>query len=240
MPVTAPAAAKTILVADDTAFVRDRFKAALEAAGHRTYTAGNSAELVARVRADASRIDLLVLDLRLPQGRGVDLVRSLRKIDQFHAPVVIFSGTLASAEEVRELATLGVTGYVNEYTAAQHIVPSLSPHLFPDRNNRRSSPRAVVAVSVSYRVGNTIAAALTLNVSRGGMAVRTTSVLDPGTTVRVRFRLPGARKDVDADARVAWIERRVGMGLEFTRIEAEDQLIINEFVQSHFFSNRKA
>ena len=240
MPVTAPAAAKTILVADDTAFVRDRFKAALEAAGHRTTTAGSSAELVAQVRANASRIDLLVLDLRLPQGRGVDLVRSLRKIDQFHAPVVIFSGTIASAGEVRELATLGVTGYVNEYTAAQHIVPSLSPHLFPDQNNRRSSPRAVVAVSVSYRVGNTIAAALTLNVSRGGLAVRTTSLLEPGTTVRVRFRLPGARKDVEADARVAWIERRVGMGLEFTRIDAEHQAIINEFVQSHFFSNRKA
>ena len=240
MPVTLPAAAKAILVADDTAFVRDRFKTALEAAGHRTATAGNSAELVAQVRADAPGIDLLVLDLRLPQGRGVELVRSLRRIDQFRAPVVIFSGTIASAEEVRELATLGVAGYVNEYTAAQHIVPSLSPHLFPDQNNRRSSPRAVVAVSVSYRYGNTIAAAVTLNVSRGGVAVRTTSVLDAGTTVRVRFRLPGARKDVDAEARVAWTEHRVGMGLEFTRIDAEDQATISEFVQSHFFSNRKA
>ena len=238
MPVTAPVATKTILVADDTAFVRDRFKAALEAAGHRAAAAGSSAELVARIRADAPRIDLLVLDLRLPQGHGVGLVRTLRQIGQFRAPVVIFSGTIASAEEVRELSTLGVAGYVNEYTAAQHIVPSLSPHLFPDQDNRRSSPRAVVAVSVSYRFGNTIAAALTLNVSRGGVAVRTTSLLDTGTPVRVR--LPGARKDVDAEARVAWIDRRVGMGLEFTRLEAGDEAAIDGFVQSHFFSNRKA
>ena len=240
MPVTAPVATKTILVADDTAFVRDRFKAALEAAGHRAATAGSSAELVAWIRAHAPRIDLLVLDLRLPQGHGVGLVRTLRQIDQFRAPVVVFSGTIASAEEVRELATLGVAGYVNEYTAAQHIVPSLSPHLFPDQNNRRSSPRAVAAVSVSYRFGNTIAAALTLNVSRGGVAVRTTSLLDVGTPVRVRFRLPRARKDVDAEAKVAWIDRRVGMGLEFTRLEAGDEAVIDEFVQSHFFSNRKA
>lgn len=240
MPATALLATKTVLVADDTAFVRDRFKTALEAAGHRTSTAGSSAELVARVRADAPGIDLLVLDLRLPQGHGVDLVRALRRIDRFCAPVVIFSGTIASAEEVRELSTLGVAGYVNEYTAVQHIVPSLSPHLFPDQNNRRSSPRAVVAVAVSYRFGNTIAAALTLNVSRGGLAIRTTSLLDAGTSVRVRFRLPGAPKDVDAEATVAWTDRRVGMGLEFSRIDASCQAMIEEFVQSHFFSNRKA
>ena len=240
MPAIAPVAAKTILVADDTAFVRDRFKAALEAAGHRAATAASSAELVARVRSEAARIDLLVLDLRLPQGHGVNLVKALRQIEHFRAPVVIFSGTIANAEEVRELSMLGVAGYVNEYTAAQHIVPSLSPHLFPDQNNRRSSPRAVVAVSVSYRFGNTIAAALTLNVSRGGVAVRTTSLLEGGTPVRVRFRLPGARKEVDAEARVAWVDRRVGMGLEFTRLDAGDEAVIDEFVQSHFFSNRKA
>src|SRR4051812_6966227 len=240
MPATAPVAAKTIVVADDTAFVRDRFKAALEAVGHRAATAGSSAELVTRVRADAARIDLLVLDLRLPQGHGVDLVRALRRIDHFRAPVVIFSGTIASAEEVRQLSTLGVAGYVNEYTAAQHIVPSLSPHLYPDQNNRRSSPRAVVAVSVSYRFGNTIAAALTLNVSRGGVAIRTTSLLDAATPVRVRFRLPGARKEVDAEAKVAWIDRRLGMGLEFTRLDAADKALIDEFVHGHFFSNRKA
>jgi hypothetical protein len=33
MPATALVGAKTIVVADDTAFVRDRFKGALEAAG---------------------------------------------------------------------------------------------------------------------------------------------------------------------------------------------------------------
>jgi CheY-like chemotaxis protein len=43
----APAAAtKTVVVADDTAFVRDRFKTALERAGHTTITVANGTELV--------------------------------------------------------------------------------------------------------------------------------------------------------------------------------------------------
>jgi uncharacterized protein (TIGR02266 family) len=240
MPATTLAAVKRVIVADDTAFVRDRFKAALESAGHRASTVGNGAELVARVRAEAASVDLLVLDLRLPQARGIDLVRELRRIDGFAAPIVVFSGTIASADEVRQLAALGVAGYVNEYTAVQHIVPALAPHLFPDHYNRRSSPRVVLGIAVSYRVGNTIAAALTLNISRGGLAIRTTSPLDPGTAMKVRFRLPGGKKDVEAEAHVAWTDRRFGMGLQFSKVDPSDQALVDEFVQSHFFTYRKA
>jgi uncharacterized protein (TIGR02266 family) len=220
--------------------VRDRFSGALQAAGHRAPTAATAQELLQQVRQSAADLDLVVLDLRLPHSRGVSLVRALRAVDGFEAPIVIFSGTIASAREVRELAQLGVAGYVNEYTATQHIVPSLSPHLFPDHFNRRSSPRVTIGLSVSYRVGNMIAAALTLNVSRGGLAVRTTSPPDLGTIVRLRFRVPTAKQEIDADGEVRWIDRRLGMGVRFTRLSEEGQAALEEFVQAHFFTNRKA
>jgi CheY-like chemotaxis protein len=70
---------KTVLIADDTAFVRDRFRAALQTAGHQAVSVKSAAELLARVRADLPRIDLLVLDLRLPHAAGVEMVRSIRK-----------------------------------------------------------------------------------------------------------------------------------------------------------------
>ena len=231
---------KTVVIADDTAFVRDRFRAALEEAGHQAITVRSAVELLARIRADLPRLDLVVLDLRLPSASGVELVRSIRRLDEGRLPIVVFSGTIASAEEVRELSRLGIAGYVNEYSAAQHILPSLAPHLFPDSFNRRSSPRVVLGIPVAYRYGNTIAAALTLNLSRGGVAVRTTSPLEPGSRLRVRLRLPGAKREIDAEARVAWTDRRVGMGLQFERVDPVDQQAIDEFVDSHFFSNRKA
>jgi uncharacterized protein (TIGR02266 family) len=240
MTGTATASAKTVLVADDTAFVRDRFKAALEGAGHKAVTVRSAAELLLRVRADLTQLDLLVVDLRLPHANGVDMVRAIRKIDSGKLPILVFSGTIASAEEVRELASLGVAGYVNEYSAVQHILPSLAPHLFPDNYNRRTSPRVVLGIPIAYRFGNTIAAALTLNLSHGGIAIRTTSPLAQDTRARLRFRLPGGKKDIDAEARVAWADRRVGMGLQFEKVEAGDQTAIDEFVDAHFFTNRKA
>ena len=231
---------KTVIIADDTAFVRDRFATALLGAGHRALTVKSAAELLARVRADRDGIDLVVLDLRLPHAGGVELVRTVRKIDEGRIPILVFSGTIASAEEVRDLAALGVAGYVNEYSAVQHILPSLAPHLFPDNFNRRGSPRVVLGIPIACRVGNTISAALTLNLSRGGIAIRTTSPLDAGSKIRVRFRMPGVKRDVDAEGRVAWSDRRVGMGLQFERVESVDQAAIDEFVDQHFFSNRKA
>ena len=231
---------KTVVIADDTAFVRDRFRTAVENAGHKAIVVKSAAELLARVRADLEQIDLIVVDLRLPHNPGVDLVRSIRKLDDGRLPVLIFSGTIASADEVRELAALGVAGYVNEYSAVQHILPSLAPHLFPDNFNRRGSPRVVLGIPIQYRFGNTIAAALTLNLSHGGIAIRTTSPLDLGSKVRLRFRLPGSKRDIDAEGRVAWSDRRHGMGLQFEKVEQPDQAAVDEFVDAHFFSSRKS
>jgi uncharacterized protein (TIGR02266 family) len=231
---------KVVVVADDTAFVRDRFRTAVENAGHKAIVVKNAAELIARVQAERAAIDLIVLDLRLPNAPGVDLVRAIRKLDEGRVPILIFSGTIASAEEVRELASLGVSGYVNEYSAVQHILPSLAPHLFPDNFNRRGSPRVVLAIPIQYRFGSTIAAALTLNLSHGGIAIRTTSPLESSARIKVRFRIPGSKTDIDAEGRIAWSDRRVGMGVEFEKLQPGHQTLIDHFVDAHFFSNRKA
>ncbi len=233
-------AVKTVLIADDTAFVRDRFRTALEGAGHKALTVRTGQELLATLQDPKQRVDLVVLDLRLPQSRGLDLVRSVRRAVPEGPPIVVFSGTIANADEVKSLSGCGVAGYVNEYTGVGHIMPALAPHLFPDHYNRRSSPRVVIGVPITYRVGNAISTSLTLNVSHGGVAVRTTNPLDVASVVRLRFRVPGGKKEIDAEARVAWSDRRVGMGLQFTSIDPASQAMIDDYIQRHFFSNRKA
>lgn len=237
---TQSAPAKTVVVADDTEFVRERFQSVLEGAGHRAITVKSAADLLHRVRQEAGAVDLVVLDLQLPGVSGVQLVRQLRALSTKPLSIVVFSGTIGSAAEVRELTTLGVAGYVNEYSTPQNILPSLAPHLFPDNFNRRSSPRVTLGIPVQYRVGSSIAAALTLNLSHGGVAIRTTSPLPLGSAVQVKFRMPGTARDVEATGRVVWSDRRVGMGVQFDTVDAASQSVIDNFVDSHFFSNRKA
>ena len=59
------------MVADDTAFVRDRFKAVLETAGHRAIVVASGGELLARVKAEAADIDLIRVRTRVDLGYPV-------------------------------------------------------------------------------------------------------------------------------------------------------------------------
>ena len=95
-------------------------------------------------------------------------------------------------------------------------------------------------VQVKHMTCNTIAAVLTFNISKGGLAIRTMSPLSEGAKIKTRFRLPGAKNDIEAESRVAWSDRRIGMGVQFEKVDASGQTAIDRFVDEHFFSNRKA
>ena len=223
---------RTVLIASAATGVRDRFAEALLQAGHRTLTAARTSDLLGSVDTARPGVDLLLLDLGLGGGDGVSLIRHIRD----HAgslPIIVLSGSVIGADEVRGLAALGVTGYVNEHVDAQQILSSLAPHLFPDSFNRRSSARVVLAIPVSYRFDNTIGGALTLNISKGGLAIRTMSPLAISTAVRAHFQLPGADREISAGSRVVWSDRRVGMGLQFEQVDAAAQPAVAEYVDRH-------
>ena len=223
--------ARTVLVATGDGGVRDRFAGPLHDASHRTLEATRASALLDRLDGGEAPIDLLLLDLRLGDD-GAALFRRVRA-RAARLPIVVFSGSVDGAATVRALAPLGVAGYVNEHCDAQDVLPSLAPHLFPDNFNRRSGPRVVLAIPVSYRVDQTIATAVTLNIGAGGLAVRTMNPLRPPDKVHTRFRLPGSALDIEAQCRVAWSDPRVGMGLQFERVDPADQAAIDDYVDRH-------
>lgn len=233
MPAGTALALKTVVIADDTPSVRERFHAAVTRAGHHAIAVRTGRELLSLARQSDVNIDLVVLDLSIPQSHGLELVKALRKIDTFAAPILVFSGTVRAAGDVRQLADLGIAGYVNEHAAGQQIAGCLTPHLFRQGPNRRASRRAALTVPISYRVGNTLRAALTLNLSERGVALRATTTLAPETTVNLRFRIPATGQEIEADAVVARVDRLTEMALEFTRVDRATQQSITAFVEGH-------
>lgn len=231
-PTGAP---KVVAVASLTADVHDRFRVALQPAGHRVVDATTQDELLTHLDPAAGAVDLVVLDLRV-SGTGVAGAETIRRVDS-RVPIVIFAGSVQSAHEVRALHELGITAYISEHSAVHHILPALAPLLFPENFNRRTSMRVTLDIAVSYRHDDTIATALSLNLSKGGIGVRTMTPLVPGTKVEARFRLPGSQHEVDAACRVAWSNHRTGMGLQFEDVDAVDQSAIDEFVDQYFVAD---
>lgn len=220
--------AKTILIAHRHAAVRDRFAVALADAQHRYVLADSEPAALDAVRAAA--VDLALVDLTL-SDTPLAFVRALAAASARPLAIVVFAGSVASAADVAPLTALNVT-YINEHASTVQILPALAPRLFPDSFNRRVNTRAAIGVPVTYRAGDLVAGAVTLDLGRGGLAIRTLTPLAKGTAVQVRFRLPGVPQEIDAAGHVAWSDTRVGMGVQFEQVSAIDQRTIEGFVDA--------
>ena len=135
--------AERLLVVDDEPQVLRGLTAALEAAGYDVIGAGTAA---GALEAAALRPpDAVVLDLRLPDGSGVEVCRRLREWSQ--APVVVVS---AVDEEDEKIAALdaGADDYVTKPYAgcgppcAARRPPPASRRRWASATSRSTSPGA--------------------------------------------------------------------------------------------------
>jgi two-component system, cell cycle response regulator DivK len=101
-----------VLIVDDSAKNRKLARDVLRAAGFRTLEAARGDEAIAV--AAKRRPDLILLDLRLPDMDGTDVVRKLRDgAETARIPVVALSASPSAGGSNRLLAT-GFDGYLQK------------------------------------------------------------------------------------------------------------------------------
>ncbi len=88
-----------ILVVDDEPAIVEGLEAFLSRIGYRVRTAYDAPTALQAVRAE--RPDVVLLDLRMPGGSGLEVLRCIREIDQ-GLKVILLTGFLD--EETRQLA----------------------------------------------------------------------------------------------------------------------------------------
>jgi two-component system OmpR family response regulator len=79
---------KTILLADDSASIREYCRAALEDEGYRVAVACNGADAVRVFRAESP--DLAILDICMPEINGLEALERIRMIAP-QVPVILFT-----------------------------------------------------------------------------------------------------------------------------------------------------
>lgn len=93
------ASGSQILVIEDEAHIRRFVRLALEAEGHAVHEADGYQRGL--IEAGTRRPDLVVIDLGLPDGDGVDLIRELRQWTS--VPVIVLSARSAEASKIAAL-----------------------------------------------------------------------------------------------------------------------------------------
>jgi DNA-binding response OmpR family regulator len=97
----------TILLVEDDDLVRDTITRILVREGYLVLTASTAHDAIGLLRTPSTSIDVMILDIGLPDVRGTDLCARVREILP-NLPIVVCTGD-ADAAEVRELRQLGIT-----------------------------------------------------------------------------------------------------------------------------------
>ena len=109
----APESAKktSVLVVDDSQMIQAMVKNLLEREGHRVEVTGLIKSAIDVLKSN--RFDLILMDLNLPDFRGEQAIRLLRRNLQLDTPIVVLSGEIKS-DTVVQLRALAVSNFVSK------------------------------------------------------------------------------------------------------------------------------
>ena len=114
----ATTAAATVLVVEDEAHLAAGLKLNLELEGYRVVNARSVREAAAQL-VNAAPIDLILLDIMLPDGDGYEFCRQLRAAGQF-TPVIMLTARGTAEERVR-----GLNAGADDYLPKPFALPEL-------------------------------------------------------------------------------------------------------------------
>ncbi len=98
-----------VLIVEDEKLIRRFVRASLEEEGCRVYEAGTCADGL--LEAGANKPDLIVLDLGLPDGNGVDFIRDLRAWSD--VPILVLSARSNEKDKIQAL-DVGADDYLTK------------------------------------------------------------------------------------------------------------------------------
>jgi len=100
----------SILTVDDSASLRMAIRIALTGAGYAVTEAADGAEGLAK--ASATRFDLIVTDLNMPNMDGLAMIRALRQQPAQAGVPIIFLTTESDADMKAQAKAAGATGWL--------------------------------------------------------------------------------------------------------------------------------
>jgi hypothetical protein len=113
-----------ILVVDDEAAIRKITQTSLQSYGYRVLSASDGIEAIALFAQHKTEIDLVLIDMMMPNMDGVTAIRTLQKIDS-QIKILAVSGLLSN-DKLVQVATLGVNTFLSKPYTTKDLLNTIS------------------------------------------------------------------------------------------------------------------
>jgi DNA-binding response OmpR family regulator len=233
------AVAKLILVVDDDEPIRNLEANVFEDAGYEVMVAGDG--LAALEKIAARRPDLVTLDLVMPGLDGWGVIDRLRHIADA-PPIVVVSGREGDLPHVAPGGATSLDRCVAAYVHKPfHVMDLLAtcrrvlegadnPATSPAEERRRAPRRRFfVEATVMSADGVPLALGTVTELSTGGVQLDLAAPLQPGSEVRIVFRLPNQATPVSVRGRIQW-RNGLALGLALEDLSADNAQVLKEIV----------
>ncbi|QHW29377.1 response regulator transcription factor [Paenibacillus rhizovicinus] len=155
---------KTILMVDDEEKIREVVVSYLHMDGFQTLEADTGGKALKMVRSGV-KIDLVILDLMLPDLSGEEVCKSIR---QFSAiPVIMLTAKIAEDDRIKGLS-LGADDYVLKPFSPRELIARVKANL------RRTQNDTLLAETISFGDGDLVIQPSKHEVSKAGKQVSLT------------------------------------------------------------------
>ncbi|MFP4366735.1 MAG: response regulator [Bacteroidales bacterium] len=101
---------KTILIVDDSESIREVVSFTLESEGFKVLVGIDGKDAMKFL--DGSSIDLIITDLHMPVMNGIELIREVRKMDEYNRVPILFLTTESQTAKKMEAKEAGATGWI--------------------------------------------------------------------------------------------------------------------------------
>ena len=229
---------KKALLVDDVKLFLEFEKTLLKNRGIELFTATSGSEALQIHRKE--HVDLILLDLNMPDLSGVDVCRVIRNEDVLKNVSIIIVTTMGSDEEISRCLTSGANDVVAKPIIPGELLKKVSKYIdVPLRSNTRLLVR-LQAEGTTERSESF--AGMTQNISSSGFLLETGQKFCIGGTATFHISLPGFSTRVPVKGEIAReitdhaSEKSYGgvkmnhYGVRFTEISSELRDYLDDFV----------
>lgn len=233
---------KNILIADDSVFFRIKLSSILEQAGHRVLQVKDGREVIDTIKDTADDIDLLVLDLQMPELDGFAVVDWLNENKQFSKfPIVVISGTYDVETIKNRLRGKNITVVISKDMSPDHIIYHINEALFEDESKKREHTRIPTTIPSDFMYEGRKGTGFLLSLSASGGFIHAREDFSIDKNIDLSFSIDEGKNLMEVQGLVKRATSKdkentlfEGVGVTFVNLTEDEKKNLEEFIEKEF------